>query len=86
MTACPNSYPLQSREDLWSTSANKLTNVIQQIIEFAKMLPGFMKLQQDDQIVLLKSGDAIAVQFWQFSDAFFFREFRAGDHPDESLL
>jgi len=45
-----------SREDLWSTSANKLTNVIQQIIEFAKMLPGFMKLQQDDQIVLLKSG------------------------------
>ena len=71
MTACPNSYPLQSREDLWSTSANKLTNVIQQIIEFAKMLPGFMKLQQDDQIVLLKSGDAIAVQFWQFSDQFF---------------
>ena len=50
------------------------------------MLPGFMKLQQDDQIVLLKSGDAIAVQFWQFSDQFFFREFRAGDHPDESLL
>jgi len=44
------------REDLWSASANKLTNVIQQIIEFAKMLPGFMKLQQDDQIVLLKSG------------------------------
>ena len=71
MTARPNSYPLQSREDLWSTSANKLTNVIQQIIEFAKMLPGFMKLQQDDQIVLLKSGDAIAVQFWQFSDQFF---------------
>ena len=71
MTACANSYPLQSREDLWSTSANKLTNVIQQIIEFAKMLPGFMKLQQDDQIVLLKSGDAIAVQFWQFSDQFF---------------
>ena len=35
------------------------------------MLPGFMKLQQDDQIVLLKSGDAIAEQFWQFSDQFF---------------
>ena len=35
------------------------------------MLPGFMKLQQDDQIVLLKSGDTIAVQFWQFSDQFF---------------
>jgi len=43
-------------EDLWMHAAQKLTNVIQQIIEFAKMLPGFMKLQQDDQIVLLKSG------------------------------
>ena len=29
--------------------------MIQQIIEFAKMVPGFMKLSQDDQIVLLKS-------------------------------
>lgn len=30
--------------------------MIQQIIEFAKMIPGFMKLSQDDQIVLLKAG------------------------------
>jgi len=49
-------YKNMSTEDLWSHCANRLTNVIQQIIEFAKMLPGFMKLQQDDQIVLLKSG------------------------------
>ena len=47
---------VQASEDLWMHAAQKLTNVIQQIIEFAKMLPGFMKLQQDDQIVLLKSG------------------------------
>jgi len=45
-----------SSEDLWMHAAHKLTNVIQQIIEFAKMLPGFMKLSQDDQIVLLKAG------------------------------
>jgi nuclear receptor subfamily 1 group F protein 4 len=37
--------------------AQKLTAVIQQIIEFAKMVPGFMKLSQDDQIVLLKAGE-----------------------------
>jgi hypothetical protein len=37
-------------------SAQKLTNLIKQIIEFAKMVPGFMKLNQDDQIVLLKKG------------------------------
>lgn len=38
------------------TAAQKLTNLIKQIIEFAKMVPGFMKLNQDDQIVLLKKG------------------------------
>lgn len=43
-------------EELWLDCAQKLTSVIQQIIEFAKMVPGFMKLPQDDQIVLLKSG------------------------------
>ena len=37
-------------------SAQKLTNLIKQIIEFAKMVPGFMKLNQDDQIVPLKKG------------------------------
>ena len=46
----------QAHETLWLECASKLTTVIQQIIEFAKMVPGFMKLSQDDQIVLLKSG------------------------------
>ena len=40
-------------------SAHKLTDVITQIIEFAKMLPGFLKFPQEDQIVLLKAGTAI---------------------------
>lgn len=38
------------------TCAEQLTTVIQTIIEFAKLIPGFMKLQQDDQIMLLKGG------------------------------
>ena len=45
----------QPHEELWLECASKLTVIIQQIIEFAKMVPGFMKLSQDDQIVLLKS-------------------------------
>lgn len=36
--------------------AEKITIAVQQIIEFAKMLPGFMDLSQDDQIMLLKAG------------------------------
>ena len=34
-----------------------MTLAVQQIIEFAKMIPGFMDLSQDDQIMLLKAGD-----------------------------
>jgi nuclear receptor subfamily 1 group F protein 4 len=49
-------YKNMAHEELWLECAQKLTAVIQQIIEFAKMVPGFMKLSQDDQIVLLKSG------------------------------
>jgi hypothetical protein len=36
--------------------ADKLTNCVQQIIDFSKMVPGFMQLLQDDQINLLKAG------------------------------
>lgn len=52
---------LQSHEAQWLECAQKLTQMIQQIIEFAKMVPGFMKLSQDDQIVLLKAGTLIFV-------------------------
>jgi hypothetical protein len=48
---------LQAQEELWLECAQRLTAVIQQIIEFAKMVPGFMRLSQDDQIVLLKTGE-----------------------------
>ncbi|CAG7816619.1 unnamed protein product [Allacma fusca] len=49
-------YKDLSHDDLWLEAAQRLTGVVQQIIEFAKMVPGFMKLPQDDQIVLLKAG------------------------------
>ncbi|XP_063699157.1 probable nuclear hormone receptor HR3 isoform X2 [Culicoides brevitarsis] len=49
-------YKNLNREDLWLDCAEKLTNMIQNIIEFAKLIPGFMRLSQDDQILLLKTG------------------------------
>ncbi|GFY73779.1 probable nuclear hormone receptor HR3 [Trichonephila inaurata madagascariensis] len=52
----PSSSNQHAHEHLWLDCAGRLTTIIQQIIEFAKMVPGFMKLSQDDQIVLLKSG------------------------------
>ncbi|XP_023930652.1 probable nuclear hormone receptor HR3 isoform X2 [Lingula anatina] len=49
-------YKNMSREQLWMEIAEKVTMAVQQIIEFAKMIPCFMGLSQDDQIMLLKAG------------------------------
>ncbi|XP_026316379.1 probable nuclear hormone receptor HR3 isoform X3 [Hyposmocoma kahamanoa] len=49
-------YNSMTYEEVWLDCADKLTSMIQNIIEFAKLIPGFMKLSQDDQILLLKSG------------------------------
>ena len=51
-----NIYLLQTHEELWCEVADKVTAAVQQIIEFAKMVPGFMSFLQDDQIMLLKAG------------------------------
>ncbi|XP_039747831.1 probable nuclear hormone receptor HR3 isoform X2 [Pararge aegeria] len=49
-------YNSMTYEEMWLDCADKLTAMIQNIIEFAKLIPGFMKLSQDDQILLLKTG------------------------------
>ncbi|XP_028895943.1 probable nuclear hormone receptor HR3 isoform X2 [Zeugodacus cucurbitae] len=49
-------YKNLGQEELWLDCAEKLTHMIQNIIEFAKLIPGFMRLSQDDQILLLKTG------------------------------
>ena len=59
---------LQTHEQLWLEIAEKVTMCVQQIIEFAKMVPGFMSLLQDDQIMLLKGkivGSTFRVKFLQ---------------------
>ncbi|KAL3884549.1 hypothetical protein ACJMK2_024683 [Sinanodonta woodiana] len=49
-------YKSLGHKQLWVEVAEKITIAVQQIIEFAKMVPGFMDLSQDDQIMLLKAG------------------------------
>ncbi|KAK2172637.1 hypothetical protein NP493_944g01050, partial [Ridgeia piscesae] len=49
-------FKQMTHRQLWVEIAEKLTVAVQQIIEFAKMVPGFMSLLQDDQIMLLKGG------------------------------
>ncbi|XP_045463025.1 ecdysone-induced protein 78C isoform X2 [Harmonia axyridis] len=41
---------------LWQHTATRITPCIQRLVEFAKRVPGFTELQQDDQLILLKLG------------------------------
>ncbi len=56
-----------AQEGLWTQAAERLTSMITQIIEFAKMVPGFMKFPQDDQIVLLKGGGNLLSFFFNYT-------------------
>ncbi|VIO96811.1 Uncharacterized protein BM_BM1896 [Brugia malayi] len=47
-------YRNMNRFDAWKKFAAELTRIIQCIIEFAKMVEGFMQLSQEEQIALLK--------------------------------
>uniref|UniRef100_A0A183GIQ8 Nuclear receptor domain-containing protein n=1 Tax=Heligmosomoides polygyrus TaxID=6339 RepID=A0A183GIQ8_HELPZ len=51
-----NPNPTINRVGIWRQFAADLTTVIQAIIEFAKMIDGFMRLGQEEQIHLLKGG------------------------------
>lgn len=47
-------YKNMNRMSWWVECAGQLTSLIQSIIEFAKLVPGFMQLTQEHQILLLK--------------------------------
>ncbi|KAM3969004.1 ecdysone-induced protein 78C [Aphomia sociella] len=44
------------RSVLWYNVALRMTPAVQQVVEFAKRLPGFHTLPQDDQLILIKLG------------------------------
>ncbi|XP_031767371.2 ecdysone-induced protein 78C isoform X2 [Galleria mellonella] len=45
-----------ARSVLWYNVALRMTPAVQQVVEFAKRLPGFHTLPQDDQLILIKLG------------------------------
>ncbi|XP_075990830.1 ecdysone-induced protein 78C-like isoform X2 [Anticarsia gemmatalis] len=44
------------RSVLWYNVATRMTPAVQQVVEFAKHLPDFHRLAQDDQLILIKLG------------------------------
>ena len=49
---------------LWQQCAIQITHAIQYVVEFAKRISGFMELCQNDQILLLKSGELTLLTYW----------------------
>lgn len=47
----------QSVDEMWQLCAIRLTDAVQYVVEFAKHIPGFRLLSQNDQIALLKTGE-----------------------------
>lgn len=54
----------QPRDVLWQQCAIQITHAIQYVVEFAKRISGFMELCQNDQILLLKSGESTGSQLF----------------------
>ncbi|XP_046906165.1 nuclear receptor ROR-alpha B isoform X2 [Hypomesus transpacificus] len=51
-----HAYQSKSMDEMWQHCAIRLTDAVQYVVEFAKRIPGFQTLGQNDQITLLKNG------------------------------
>ncbi|XP_072223391.1 nuclear receptor subfamily 1, group D, member 4a [Leuresthes tenuis] len=56
LNACPVSGAERSSQEIWESFSQCFTPAVKEVVEFAKGIPGFQELSQQDQVVLLKSG------------------------------
>ncbi|OWR43774.1 ecdysone-induced protein 78C-like isoform X1 [Danaus plexippus] len=54
--ACSGAVRANKLTALWYNVAVRMTPTVQQVVEFAKRVPGFNVLPQDDQLILIKLG------------------------------
>ncbi|KAJ3625443.1 hypothetical protein MTP99_016013 [Tenebrio molitor] len=52
----PNPQPLTGQQELLQDFSKRFSPAIRGVVEFAKRIPGFSLLAQDDQVTLLKAG------------------------------
>ncbi|XP_069980501.1 nuclear hormone receptor E75 isoform X3 [Penaeus vannamei] len=52
----PRPVPLQGQQELVQDFSERFSPAIRGVVEFAKRLPGFQQLPQEDQVTLLKAG------------------------------
>uniref|UniRef100_A0A672H0V7 Nuclear receptor subfamily 1, group D, member 4a n=2 Tax=Salarias fasciatus TaxID=181472 RepID=A0A672H0V7_SALFA len=56
LNACPVSGADRSSQEIWESFSQCFTPAVKEVVEFAKGIPGFQELSQQDQVMLLKSG------------------------------
>ncbi|KAM7411897.1 hypothetical protein PAMA_021733 [Pampus argenteus] len=56
LNACPVSGQGSSSQEIWESFSQCFTPAVKEVVEFAKGIPGFQELSQQDQVMLLKSG------------------------------
>lgn len=70
--ACPlNAWPVSGAErtsqEIWESFSQCFTPAVKEVVEFAKGIPGFQELSQQDQVMLLKSGTFQVMTHIQFT-------------------
>ncbi|GLD46101.1 nuclear receptor subfamily 1 group D member 1-like protein [Lates japonicus] len=56
LNACPVSGAERTSQEIWESFSQCFTPAVKEVVEFAKGIPGFQGLSQQDQVMLLKSG------------------------------
>ena len=47
---------MEYAEQIWTEFSSQFAPAVKEVVEFAKQIPQFMELEEDDQVQLMKSG------------------------------
>ncbi|KAJ7992229.1 hypothetical protein DPEC_G00276350 [Dallia pectoralis] len=65
MNMCPQADPNKTPQEIWEDFSLSFTPAVREVVEFAKHIPGFSALSENDQVTLLKAGtfEVLMVRF-----------------------
>ncbi|XP_014059972.1 nuclear receptor subfamily 1 group D member 1 isoform X1 [Salmo salar] len=65
MNMCPQDEPNKTPQEIWEDFSLSFTPAVREVVEFAKHIPGFSALSENDQVTLLKAGtfEVLMVRF-----------------------
>lgn len=56
MNTSPYVDPRKTSQEIWEEFSLSFTPAVQEVVDFAKRIPGFRDLPENDQVGLLKAG------------------------------